>query len=201
VLSESWAGTNGAAWPAARWANSSVGSTSVIDIQNNNGRMLPQGAAYTYCRIEPIVGTLTNLEFVASFAMATTGEQYHDVFVRSSGQSTDVSKPHYPANCYAIEVDVLNGLLYYYPIVNSVVGSSVSVVKSWGTGVWTIRIQCIGTTIRVRAWQGAEPTSWDISQTNAQIASGGIRMAAVNGNATTARSIVWDNLTITDSPT
>ena len=192
-FSEDWTGTDGTAWNATRWPVVAVTSTSVVDIQSNQGRMLPQGAAFARARAESASGNFADLDLLIQFTIAGIAEQYHAVNVRHTGGWTGNNG----TNCYRILVS--NGFLSFTSFVAGSQAANFDVAKTWNTSQWSLRIQCSGTTIRARAWQGSEPGTWDIDQINSSHTTGIISLVSLNGATATARQVLWDNLSITAS--
>lgn len=195
-FSEDWTGSDGAAWNATRWPTIGVTSTSVVDILTNQGRMLPQGAAFARARAESASGNFTDVDVTIQFVLGGVGvEQYHTVNVRHTGSWTGNN----PTNGYRVLVQ--NGFLSLTAYVAGSSAANFDVAKTWNTSMWTMRIQCIGTTIRVRAWQGTEPGTWDIEQTNSSHSTGIVTLQSLNGalvgGVPIARPIQWNNLFVT----
>lgn len=207
-FADDWTGlADGAEWSSAKWTGKTLGSGTpapAIDALavagNPAGRIVPQGLASTYAKITARCGWLANFELFVKFTMTAGGEQYHGIYVRSQG--TPAAHPEEPPNCYRIRmrIDSANAnRLTYCKVEGDVRGAEVAAAHTWSTTQWNLRIRCEGSSIRARAWQGAEPGTWDIDQTDATHTIGEIVFASINGSgATTAKPILYDDLSIVE---
>ena len=113
VTIDSFTGTNGAAWSPAVWASTGVGATSVIDIQSNAGRMLSQGADYTYSRALSVASYgATDVTFSVSFNSAS--EKYLMLHFRSSATWGASGDPAVLSDSYLVEYAVADGTLSFF---------------------------------------------------------------------------------------
>ena len=203
LFTETWTGTNGAAWPTARWnAADPQGAGSAVDIQSNAGRLLAMGEASARARIIAKSGALLDFGLTAQITIATGGQtannEFHNLNFRASG-AWSVSNEQDRLHGYSLEFRTTGGArtLQLVSVVNSArttLGSPVA--KAWGTSPWSVRVQCVGTAIKAKVWQGAEPASWDIEVTNAAHAAGDISFSTVNGADAAARTATWDTLAV-----
>ena len=195
-FTDDWTGTNGAAWNAAKWPVIGVTSTSVVDIQGNQGRFLPQGAAFARCRAESASGNFADFDLTLKFTLGTVGaEQYHSINVRHTGSWSGNNA----VNAYRFMIS--EWTFSFTPIVAGATGTSVNVAKTWNTSQYSLRIVCVGTSLRARVWQGTEPGTWDIDQTNASHTTGIISLISLcgSGAAGTPRPIQYDDLLVTST--
>lgn len=197
VFQEQFTGANGAAWDASRWATS-VNNTGVVDIQSNAGRMMPSGAAFAHARALTTMTAIGDQEIVVTFTLADLGEAYPMIHLRHGGSWNGASPE--PLNGYTIELQPAGNT---WSLDKRVAGTKTglgSVGRGWTTGAFRLRFRCQGTTISARIWPSAnpEPATWDISVTDASLASGVAGLSAYNGNATTARTITFDDLGVDD---
>lgn len=191
-FTETWTGSDGAAWDSSRWPTITTPSSSVIDIQSNSGRISPGGGSYVTAYAVASFTAVTDMTILVAITPKTMSESYPAVDIRYVNSS----------NCYQFygNVGSTNGYLY------KVVSGSGSVMASSSSG-WInstakrwIKLQVSGTTIRVKVWAdgGSEPGSWTISTTDSSISSAGVaRMSATNGGSSAAREFWYDDLTIT----
>lgn len=199
AFQEPWFGANGAAWNATRWPSIQVTGASTVTIQNNRGgRMAPGGAAYVYCRALSSA-SVANFDLTVHFTLGSTLEQYHKLNFRVSG-GWSLANANDPVDGYCVEIFGGAGTLRYQEVTASVRGTPTDVARAWDSAAqWALRVQCIGSAIKIKAWRSAsvaEPAAWAIEVTDATHASGGISLASVNGNATTATPIRWERLRV-----
>lgn len=186
---EEWTGADGAAWSAARWTTDTAGATAAIDIQSNQGRMAPN-TTDTWVRALASSPAYANLDLVVQFTLAGTSDQYHFLTFRHGGTWSG-AEPWRPQNGYQVVIWRETGV-DHFDLESIVAGTSTPLAspdnKAWGTSAWNLRVRAVGTALKVRAWQGTEPTTWDIEVTNSNHASGVIGLSA---NSQTSH---WDNL-------
>lgn len=188
---ETWTGTNGAAWAAAKWNAAQVTSTTVVDIQSNQGRLNPQGAAFARGRISALTGSLADIEVTATFTMSTVGEQYHFIHLRHWRDWVG-EDPH-----FACGLAMFDGNWEFSKYNLGVKTALATNTVTWGTSAWNLRIRLEGSSMRARWWQGSEPGTWNVDLTDSTIGAGVVSLRSLNGNAVTARPILWDNLVVT----
>ena len=90
LFAEAWTGSNGAAWPTARWNAADLqGTGSSATIQANAGRLLATGEATARARVIAKSGPLTNFSLFALVTIATGGQtannEFHNLNFRASG--------------------------------------------------------------------------------------------------------------------
>ena len=135
-----------------------------------------------------------NFDLPAIFDMSSTNEQYHFLNFRQSNGF--VSGGAAPQDGYSVIVLASFSELSIVERVSGVEGTPVTVAKTWNANPWNLRLQAIGSALKVKVWQGAEPGTWDIETTDATHTSGDISFSSANGNSTTNRPITWDNLLV-----
>lgn len=196
LFQEDWTGSNGTAWNATRWPTIAVTSTSIVDIQSNQGRLVPQGAAFATARALSSSGNIPDLDLTVLFTLGASGvEQYHGICVRHTNAWTG----NVPTDGYRILV--FDGSLALTVYTASVQGLNVAPAKTWNTSQWNLRIRCEGTAVKVKAWQGGEPGTWDIEETDSNHTTGIASFVSLNGSTATARPIQWDSLLVNDLAT
>ena len=191
---EQFSGTDAAAWPA-QWTTG-VGSTSVVDLLSNAGRMVAQGANFTYARALMPSPSLTNCELRGTFTLTDVGEQYPTIYLRHDG-SWQGGSPGAPVNAYYLYINVVDGDLELGKIVASAgtLLAEDAAFTTWTTGQYSFAFRCEGTTISAKVWLSSttEPPAWSLSTADASLG-----MSQVNGAAVTARTITFDDLQLTD---
>src|SRR5690606_12515040 len=78
------------------------------------------------------------------------------------------------------------------------VGALLSAVPFTPGQPWRVRLQCIGATIRAKAWLAstAEPSSWTVSTTDSAVPTGthaGVQVFANTGNTSADPTVLFDN--------
>ena len=191
-FTETWTGSDGAAWNSTRWPTITTPSSSVIDIQGNSGRISAGGGSYVSAYAVAGITAAADMTVTVAITPQTTGESYPAVDIRYVNST----------NYYQFYGNngSTNGYLY------KVVSGSGSVMASSSSG-WInstskrwVKLQCTGSTIRVKVWAdgASEPGSWTISTTDTSISSAGVaRLSVTNGGSSTAREFRYDDLAVT----
>ena len=180
IASDTFTGSNGAAW-SATWTTglSPAGSSSTI--QSNAGRLV-NGSAAAYNgtgRVSRRIASGNVADAVVLFKFrwpATVNRAYLQFWLRSSESNANLLDSQ---SGYAFQAslenpgwDVLANSAYSG--LSGFTGGSVS--KTWATGVWYwVRFGVVGTTVRARVWDDGspEPGTWDFTETNSGISSSG----------------------------
>lgn len=197
LFEDNWTGTNGAAWDASKWTTGTQ-STSTITIQNNQGRMVAQGANYVSVRALASLAATADVDVLVDLTLDSLVEQYPGVNVRGDGV-WDSNNFAVQNNGYRVQLNPQGNVIQ---IIKCTAGTD-SIIASVGLTDTTVkrvlRIQATGTTIRYRMWLATdpEPGTWDSSVTDATHATGKISLGQVNGPAATARTADFDNLIVT----
>lgn len=197
LFSETWTGTNGAAWNATTWPTIDFTSSSTATIQTNSGEANPGGAGFARVRALSNSGNMADVDLTIQFTMPGAGaEQYHSINVRHDGLWSGGGTGNNPLNGYRLMVfDDFYEVSRYAAGVKTTLATP---AKTWDVNPWFVRWQLEGTAIRARIWQGAEPGTWEVDTTDATHATGILSMVSLNGTTSTARPIRWDNLLVND---
>lgn len=196
IHTETWTGSNGAAWPA-QWTGRTVGGgTGTSTIQTNRGRQSASGAAYCQ-RFDLLSGSnIADFDLVVSLGLANGGaEQYHGVHFRVDANVTSGSPDGFLVEFWPGSNEVA--------LIDTAADTELVIVGTAGVNDTTrrnLRIRCVGTSIRVRWWNvgAGEPGTWQIDTTSSAHTSGRFLLQATNGGTTTARTVDWDDLAIDD---
>lgn len=195
LFSETWTGSDGAAWNATTWPTIDFTSSSTATIQTNSGEVNPGGAGFARVRILSNSGNMADVDLTVQFILIGAGsEQYHAINVRHDGLWSSGGAGNNALNGYRFMV--YNG---FFAIDRYLAGTATqlgSAAKTWDTNPWFARFQVQGTAIRARVWQGTEPGTWEVDTTDATHATGILSMVSLNGSSPTARPIRWDNLSV-----
>lgn len=196
AFAENW--NTGSVWSSANWTGIETTGTSVVNINANRGQLNPAGSGpgitgYAYARARAQSGSLSGINLTATFTLGAAGatEQYHALCFRAS---STWSAALVPTNGYRLLIYAGNLELAVYSSGAQTVLATVA--RTWNTSTYNVRIQAIGSAIKVKVWQGTEPGAWDIEVTNSVRNSGIISFASANGATTTARPIFWDDLVV-----
>jgi hypothetical protein len=207
VATETWTGSNGAAWPG-QWTTQ-LGTAAVADIQTNEGRLLTSTAAYS-AGANALLSGMTAIADSEAYAeilfQNPLTEQYGKVAVRVSGLPA-AATTDYPPNGYFAEI---------YPNasgswnVQRVVGSTktslatAAYTTTAGTAV-AVRLRVVGSVVSFRIWNvgSSEPGTWTYTGTDGTPYStaGKVFMSAQNGGSTGAKAVIFDNLSVDDTTT
>lgn len=203
LATETWTGTDGAAWPA-QWTTTGVpaGTGSSATIQSNAGRLTyPTVAGYVDGPIKYLNGMSASRDFdiTVTVTFATIQEEYLQVMGRVSADAAE----GYGVNLYPHNGTTTCGLVRW-DTTNGITG----LTGDLAAGTWTagvprkVRVQGVGDTIRVKVWDasGSEPGAWLGSATDTLYTSRSGRVAVKNGTgaSTSGSFATLDDLTVTD---
>jgi len=197
LLTDTFTGTDGAAWDPAKWA---LGHDPVTGggatIENNLGR-LASGNTGSYSPADRIarrfnVDPVADLEIRLDFDLG--GEVYPWVFLRAS------SPTDWAVSCYAVSLGGGPPAIRY---VNNYSSTSLATAITAPTDVCTLRFRAIGDHLQARFWPAGtpEPTNWNIGTvTHSAIAEAGhAGLAASGGGPPVAGLLYVNDLTVTTS--
>lgn len=202
LATETWTGTDGAAWPA-QWT-----VTGTATILSNKGRFTPSASAFASGRAYLSGMTAaTDTDVTVFVSRTTTTGQFAGVSICAdntiySGTTTLPGTGYCVALNYGATTAGSNVQLFRNSggTSQTQLGSTVAIALD-GPVTYGVRIQRTGTTIQCKVWDtaGAEPGSWTISQTDGSpLAANKVLLAWSNGSVAAARPGDWDNLTVTD---
>lgn len=203
IATETWTGTDGAAWPS-QWITAAA-FTGTVTIQGNAGEMRAQGAAYAPANaLLTSMPAISDTDVLLRFTQSNpAGEQYSLVWLRHGGAWQADGGAAVDGYWFEIgNTGAVQSLALYKNVgsVRTTLSSAASTPITWGTATWWLRAQAAGTAIRARVWADGnpEPATWNISVTDSSLASGKAAFSAYNGNASTARTFTVDDLLLTD---
>lgn len=184
LASESWTGTNGAAWPA-QWTTD--GGTATI--QSNAGQLVC--AASTAESALASVSTST-FEITGTVVLGTSnaaagisvGTRAGDFFM-SSGYTLDISNTAQTVAIYTAD-----------PADTSTQRTSVAFTLTTAT-TYSFRFRRSGGVIYGRVWTGTEPGTWTVQWTDTLSYGAGSPQLSAYGGGSTA-TVTFDNLLVTD---
>lgn len=202
LATETWTGSNNAAWPTQWIAGSSQGGTGGgATIQSNAGRLLADGNGYRRVNRYLNVANAGTSEVYVEVTIGATTEHYVYIFLRSQSSQGDQAYP--------------NG----YGVVLIPSGATVRTELGYGSGEslqtdnaftftagarYGVRLRADGSTWKARVWNltGTEPTAWLPSTTDGDnsFPTGRVQLGYTSGNAANP-GVSFDNLTLTDGAT
>jgi len=190
-FTETWTGDNDDPWDHNRWTHVYIGHTGSATIQSNQGHTEASGAAYVKTAVRSAMPYSSDIDLTMTFTLLETGvEQYHQVYFRVRGPWSNNIQ-----HGYIVQIDSAGQIQLFE--VDDYSGTTLgTAAKTWNTDPWSLRIQAIGSALKVKVWQGSEPGTWDIEQTDANHPAGELYLGSGNGNAVTARAIRWDALSV-----
>lgn len=200
VFSETWTGSNGAAWNSTRWPtieyNGGDGSTS---IQGNQGRVVGPGGSgsawsETTCTVQNVVPD--DFELLVDIEIQNvTDWHYPIIHYRGSG-----------GDSFRFSVSVTGA--FSEPVVERIDDYTATTVAS-GTqftlatnDVMHVRIKATGSAHKVRWWlNGAsEPTSWNYEFTDANYSTqNGMWIGVLTSSDEVGVAVDFDSMTVTDN--
>jgi hypothetical protein len=197
IATETWTGTNGDPWNASTWAEASASGTGAVTIQTNTGQMVVDSGGYGRSRLT--MSDLADFEALVSFAQTSvTGWSAFQMHVRTDTAWSGGD----PTNGYIIyAVGGADASSQSLVLDKIVAGTPTNIVfgayTASGTAATWLRVRLVGTSIKARAWKDgtAEPGTWNIDQTDADLSTGKIGLSAF---ATAAITVNWDTLTVDD---
>lgn len=197
LATESFTGSNGAAWPS-QWVEGQTQSGSSAEIQGNTG-VLISGNVGGYSGSDRI-GRRLNITAPVDVDISGTwtpdsNEPYGVVVVRGDnaldsefGYQLELNKSG--------TIKVTKWASYSSTDVGSFSFSASSGVT------YGFRFRVVGTSIRARVWSGTEPGTWGIDTTDSSVtAAGAVGLVGLGGNAAIHHSIAWDDIVVTDGST
>jgi len=195
VVSYDWVGTDGAAWPTPPWSSTrSLSAASAATIQGNRGRLAALSGAGGYADSASLVTDAAipnDQEVEVAVYLSTLNEIYPRVHLRANNAFVNTT--------YRFMMNALGNSFILQRRVSDVESTLSSVSFTFdANGVYMIRAQAVGTTIRGRIWvQGTtEPSDWTISVTDSDIVSGLAGLGFGGGNTATSYSVEFDNLRV-----
>jgi hypothetical protein len=205
LATESWTGTNGAAWPA-QWTTGGVNSANGT-IQGNAGQLtFGTGTSYASGARAQLSGLTATRDLdvtvQVTFSQVTT-EEYFWIALRSSPDGVTGT----PTNAYFLNLYPANGATSG-EVEKRVSGTSTTLSNGLVLGTWTagvarnVRFQAVGNTVQVKVWNvgAAEPATWNYSTTDTSLSgtTGTVWFGTFVGAGSTPGTVSVDNLTVTD---
>jgi hypothetical protein len=201
---ETFTGTNGAAWPA-QWTTA-VNTGGVVDIQTNTGRLVSSPGSYTLDNKAYLNGmtAVKNMDITLDVSFPdVTNEQYLFIFLRSD----DTVAANVPPNGYELLIKPWNGV-DTFAVRKKVSNVNTNISGDLNLGAFTastakrVRFQVIDDTLKVKVWDpaGAEPGTWFWSATDNSLSAntGKVLLQMNSGNAAASRTVNIDNITVTN---
>lgn len=195
LATDTWTGTNGAAW--SQWTR--IGTTGTYTIQANQGQMVTSATAF-----QPTASVLSGMtaavdqELLVDVGFASVAESYIMVAARTDG--TMLAGDVLPTNgFYVLMRTALNDVE-----IGKMTGGTktilATVAKTYSTTTRiNVRLRVVGSVFSARLWNVGvtEPSTWDYTATvTTPYLTAGRPM--VGGNTNGTRTVTFDNLTVTD---
>jgi hypothetical protein len=190
VASETWTGSDGAAWPAG-WTDgfSPVGGGSTI--QGNTGRQTT-GSATGYSFDSRIArrrtSTAADVVQLVKFRFPAADEVFARVWCRADAEMRG-------DDGYYLVLDLPNdewSVFVASGFSDTLLGSAVSQTFTTATWYWA-DFGAVGSTVRARVWQdGSAVPAWQVDVTDSTHASGSYGLGAFPGNAG-GEVVEWDD--------
>jgi Calcineurin-like phosphoesterase len=204
AFTETWPGTNGAAWPVA-WTTSSGNGTA--DTQGGAGRLAYHDVANAYARAQLTgLASQTDSELLVSYKWSsTTAGEYLSFFLRGSGGWQNAYRPR---TGYGIQLASNSASVTVQKNVNGTTRNlhSVSGAQTVTTAKQWLRLGVFGSTIEFRTWLDgqSEPGAWKSVDTDTSVTAAGqlfVSLARSGGNTGGAKSVALDELQISSAAT
>jgi hypothetical protein len=205
LFEERWDGADGANWSTTRWPTgarrSDAQGDSAVDIQSGEGRIAvgssPLSGTYRYTTLDSNSGNLGNVDIRFTHRFTSTSEAYSYCYFRHTNGWRAADPEWDITDGYQVSLSASANTLALSKYALLTKTSLITpVTKTWGTTAWNLRIQAIGSAIKVKAWQGSEPGTWDIEVTDGVHSTGIISLGRVSGSSSTIRTAFFDDLTV-----
>lgn len=211
LVTESWTGATGAAWPSQWTISQSAGSGGSSSIQSNTGYMTA-GTTSTSGMKAFLSGmsVASTAEILVSFTLGAQTLSYFNFQVCADNTQYSGNAAEMPNNGYTVnfntDTSVANGSFDMWKMSGgSFTQLYLTTTLSGGLAAstqYTLRFQQIGGYLRFRLWPTAssEPVAWTATafDSGALLAANRVAMTIVN-NSTTTQTITYDNLSVSDA--
>ena len=192
VLTETWTGTNGAAWNSTRWPTVSGGTGGTVDIQSNKGRMQTGTVQWDLCQAIPQDVIPDDFEATGSVTITSATETYPFLIYRCNSTGNNYFQLTWMAPSDVVAIERRDNF------VPTTMDSDTLAVADGDTIHWRLRV--VGSDHKLRCWvNGAsEPGTWLLEFTDSTYAAQNLAIFGVINGGTTSRRIDWDDVTIDD---
>lgn len=198
LMTDNFTGTDGSAWNAANWVESTTASGASSAILSNEGQ-LKSGPQATYGGIVSRRANITNLsnaEIVSTFHFDSTQSTLRFYLRGNSLLNSDSGYYFEPAK---------NGTTQTIGVSNAVagdaaVGTYTSSFTVTANTLYKVRFRAYGTSLSVKMWPAAnaEPANWDLTSTQGLTTTAGASGVYLMGDASgTIGSASVDDFSIT----
>lgn len=195
VFTETWTGTNGAAWNTGRWTSQATTTGASSSIQTNRGR-LTDGTAAFYTAIVQRNAILTApvdllVEVVVRYGSITV-EHYPRINFRSTSAAA--------TSGYFVQFEADAIILRRNDSSVETTLADAAFTAATATDI-NVEILAVGSEIQVRYWTtGSRPTPPQLGATDATYTGTVFALSVLGGNAGTSTSFDYDTLTISSVP-
>jgi hypothetical protein len=203
VVYDTFTGANGTAWSGTNWTTGQSPVTGGgADLNGNYGR-LRTGTTGGYSDNDVITRRAnlatppSDVEIYTTYKVGSS-EIYPALMLRSTSDST-----LYYFNGYALQL-YKSGTINLKRFVAGVASTIGTASFTFTANVdYKVRYQALGSTIRARFWaaSSAEPTSWNISVTDASLTSGPHGIVVLGGAAAASSDVYFDEFALYDLTT
>lgn len=200
-FTDAFTGSNGASWNATNWTTSGVSSLNTAGssntIQTNRGRQ-NAGSATGYTGRSAIRYAGTNradLEMSGKITFNTAVDGHFECWIRADTSAIDGTGYILQMNTGTTgTVSLVRANSYSYTTLASV-NKTISQSTEYG---W--KHYCVGNSHKVKVWatSGAEPGSYDITQTDSTVTAAGYCYVIAIGGGSASYTHDLDDVTLTD---
>lgn len=192
LAADSFTGTNGSAL-SSTWNTGGVVAPSTATIQSNAAALTSSGGTgYDGGANIRTVATAADVDTVVTITPGNTDEQYGVLAVRADGTWNG----SHPSTCYGLDINFNFGTYIPFKAVATVETNFATVSGLTVSTAKRARIQVFGTTFRMRVWEasGAEPSTWDQTNTDSSVtAAGSVALTANNGTTGVNETVSFDD--------
>lgn len=215
LATETWTGSNGAAWSAQWTLNKDAGFNppggGAFSIQSNAGRVVTGATVYSFPRAYLSgMSSVTDCDLTFDFTLAAIAEEY--ILVGLSCDNLQFGgNVWYPQNGYCVRMmpgenswslEVYSGNTERFGQGTSFAATGAFTFAASTT--YKVRMKRTGGQIQFKIWaaSGSEPSTWNGDWTDpTPLSAGKVLLSPCNGGDGVARTFTFDNLTVTDGGT
>lgn len=199
ALREEWTTPGGstASWPTAKWTTSSSGSSRIVDINGDRGRMY---VASSTARATATTPDLTDVELSLTYSFSDRSSD-GDLRLTLRGSGT-TGNNQMPAG-YRLDIDADSTTVKLKKVVAGTASTIGSFTYNYDPANpqqrHRVRFHVVGSTLRVRMWPAGTPeptTSWNLETNNTAVTTPG-KVQITHYYAGTALTVFVDNATVT----
>lgn len=200
MLYDHWNANTGTAWRTNRWVTNSNGTSRIVDVKDNEGRLHVETSTARATNTAP-VALDQELTFTYRFSDRTSGSDLR-IYLRGSGPSPTSQMP----NAYRLDIDSADPTIKLKKVVN---GTATTIGQFEHNppdpaAAQRVRFRVRGSQVAVDIWPASETEGerWDLSVSNTAVTAPGVLQVTHYQSSSTApaRSVYIDDLALFNPP-